>query len=123
MDCASPNTWPYWMFSVHMTSLGGRWGRQRGGGGAVCRRSAPWGIGQEKVIVILVGSKMTKREGRIIPVLAVVGYTADIFLYPTLRYLEDIDLKGLLFPELPAVWCGGGAPWLVSSRGFTCRIK
>ena len=35
--------------------MGGHGVRWRGGGGAVCRQSLPWWIGQEKVIGILVG--------------------------------------------------------------------
>ena len=37
-----------------MASSGGREGRQHGSGGAVCSRLAPWRIGWETVIGILV---------------------------------------------------------------------
>ena len=62
----------------------------------MCRRSVLWGIGKEKVSGILVIIKRTKKEGGKIPVLADVGSMAD--------------------------WCRGVTPWLVSVRGFTCRI-
>ena len=31
--------------------------------------------------------------------------------------------RELLFLELQAIGCGGDAPWIVSVRGFTCRVK
>ena len=54
--------------------IGGRW---CGSGGAV-RQPAPWEVGQEEAIGILVEAK---KEGKIrkIPVLATVGSTAAIF--------------------------------------------
>ena len=95
------------MFNVLMVILGGRQGRWRGSGGAVCRHSAPWRIGLEKVSDTLVENKMTKKEK----------------IKPPFQALEDVNLGGLPFPTIPAFWWGGGAPWLVSSRGFTYRLK
>ena len=79
----------------------------------MCRRSAPRGIGQEKVSGILVGNKSMKKEKRKSPVLAAVGSMTDIFPYPPFQDLGDADIEWLTFPTLTAVWCGGGAPWLV----------
>ena len=64
-----------------------------------------------------------KKEGGKIPVLSAVGSTANIFPLHPFRDLGDANIEGFPFPMLPAVWCGGGAPWLVSVRSFTCRIK
>ena len=67
------------MFSVPMVIpvRRGIWRRSRGG--AVCRRSEPWSIGQGKVSGILVGPDKKGRKRRIIPVLATIEYTAVLF--------------------------------------------
>ena len=58
------------------------------------------GDGQEKLSGIFVGSKRTKKEGWKVPILAAVGSTADIFLYPP-QDLEAADLEGSTFLTLP----------------------
>ena len=64
-----------------------------------------------------------EKEGQKNPVLASVGSTANNIPYPSFRSMEDADLEEVPFPIFPAVLYGGSAPWLVSSRGFTCRIN
>ena len=86
-----------------MTISGGRQGRRRGGGSAVFRRLAPWGIVREKVSGILVGNKRMKKEGQKRPVLASVGSTADNFPYPSFRSMEDSNLEEVPFPKFQAV--------------------
>ena len=63
MFCASPNPWPSQMLGVLMASPVAHRGRRRGGGVAVWRRLAPWGIGREKVSGILVRNQQTKNKG------------------------------------------------------------
>ena len=111
------------MLSLLMAILGGPWGHRRDGGSAVCRQSMPWGIVRETVSGIFVGNKRKKEEGRKRTLLDDVVSTVDLFPYPPFCDMGDADLEGLLFPTLPAVGCGGGAPWIVSRRGFTCRMK
>ena len=62
--CVSPKPRLPRMFSVPMSGLVRRGGRRRSGGGALCRRSAPWRIGWENVSAILVGpgKKWRKRK-------------------------------------------------------------
>ena len=62
MACARPNPLPSQMFGFPMEIQGGCGGRRRDGGSAVCRQSAPWKIGLEKVIVILVSTGKKVRE-------------------------------------------------------------
>ena len=63
MACSNPNPLTSRMFSVLMVSPGGHWGRQLARSGAVCRRSAPWGIGWEKLGGIQFGNKRMKEGG------------------------------------------------------------
>ena len=63
MACDIPKPRPSRIFIFLMAIRGGNGGQPRGGSGAVCRRLAPWGIGQEKLSGILVGNKRTKMEG------------------------------------------------------------
>ena len=61
-----------------MAVLDGRGGRWHGGGDAVCRQPAPWEVGREEVIGILVEAKKEGERWKI-PVLATVVSTAVIF--------------------------------------------
>ena len=61
-----------------MVSPGGLGGQRHGGGGAVCRQTAPWEGGRQKVIGILLRAKNEVKR-REIPVLATVGYAAVLF--------------------------------------------
>ena len=67
------------MISVLMLILGGRWGRQRFGGGAMCKRLELWVIGRERLSAVLVEKKRVKKEGGNSPILASVGSMANIF--------------------------------------------
>ena len=62
MACTIPKPRPSRMFRVLMASPGRRQGRRDGGGDAVCRQSAEWGIGQEKLRGILVRNKRKKKR-------------------------------------------------------------
>ena len=57
MACTSLQPLPSRMVSVPMAVPGGRGIRRRGGGGAVWRHPAPWEVGRENVIGILVEAK------------------------------------------------------------------
>ena len=87
MACASLKPVPSWMLNALMASLVGHWGRRHGGDGVVCKQLAPWRIGLERVIVILVG---TGNKGiRKSPVLATVEYTAIFGGVPPSREMGE----------------------------------
>ena len=123
MPCASPKPLPYRMLSFLMAILGGRGERQHSGGGAMCRRPAPWRIGREKVSGILVGPGKKGRKSKGKPCIGYCRIYGHYFFKPLFQALGEADIKELLFLALPAVWCEGGTPWLFSGHVFACRVK
>ena len=63
---------------------GGRGLRRRVDGSAVCKKPAPWEVGREKLIRILVEAKKEGKR-RKIPVLATVESTAVLFWNPLIE--------------------------------------